>query len=121
MTTRGVEILRASKRRRPQTAAQRGSHSSAALLAAVAGCRQPPATQACREVKEEIGGGGWVGASWAHAGQAAESAAMRVPSGGVRVGVAARVRMRALEGRKLGSPIEPSHPTAGSNFSRPKR
>ena len=85
---------------RRETAAQRGSRSRAALLAAVAGCRQPPATQACREVKEEIGGGGWVGASWAHAGQAAESAAMRVPSCGVRGGGRSSDESGRVRGRK---------------------
>ena len=41
-----------------------------------------------------------MGASWARAGQAAESAAMRVPSGGVRVGgrsLSENVRVRGRE------------------------
>lgn len=41
-----------------------------------------------------------MGASWAHAGQAAESAAMRVPSSGVRVGGRSSSENARVRGRE---------------------
>ena len=48
VTPRGVKISGASTCRRQQRASRRGSRSRAALLAALAGCRQPPVDQACQ-------------------------------------------------------------------------
>ena len=65
---------------------QRRSRRRVVLRATAAAGASAPASQGCREVEEGIGRAGWVGASWARAGQAAESAGVRVPSGGVRGG-----------------------------------